>query len=144
LPPGPTYTDNIIGDEEDWKNEDNVRILRKRIEVLQQLAHENQLRASQKQKSYHDAHAWTHTFQPGDQVLRYRKSEAQRGVTSKLIYKWDGPYTIVSCNGTRYKLKNKKGELIPELVPGKELYKDPGDLLLTDTSVEEGEDVVNP
>ena len=97
--------------------------------MLQQRAHENQMEARGQQVSFHDAHAMAHSFQAGDQVLRYRKSEAQKGVASKLMYKWDGPYFIIEQKGTRYKLKDKDGKIIPDLIPGKELYKDPGDLV---------------
>ena len=135
LPPGPTYTDNIIEEEEDWKNEDNVRILRKRIEILQQLAHENQLKAAKQQQSYHDAHAKVHTFNIGDKVLVYRESEANRGATSKLMYKWDGPYEIAKQLGPlTYTLKDSKGNLLSRSFSSKYLYKVPGKLHLTESS----------
>ena len=82
-----------------------------------------------RQISFHDAHAQAHSFEVGDRVLRYRKSDSQIGVASKLIYKWDGPYTIVEQKGTKYQLKDEEGKMVPELIPGKELYKDPGDLV---------------
>ena len=135
LPPGPTYTDNIIGEEEDWKNEDNVRILRKRIEILQQLAHENQLKAGAQQRSYHDAHAEVHTFSVGDKVLVYRQSEANRGITSKLMYKWDGPYEIAQKLGTMtYTLKDVNGKILSRSYSSKFLYKVPGKLRLKESS----------
>jgi len=122
------YTDNIIG-KEDWENEENIRILRKRIEVLQQLAYENQLKASAKQKSYHDAHAQFHTFEIGDKVLVYRESEANRGVTSKLMYKWDGPYYIEKKLGeSTYTLKDKNGTVLPRSYSSRTLYKLPGEI----------------
>jgi len=135
LPPGPTYTDNIVGQEEDWKDEDNVRILRKRIEILQQLAHENQLKAAKQQRSYHDAHAKVHTFNVGDKVLVYRESEATRGVTSKLMYKWDGPYEIAQKLGPlTYTLRDSKGKLLSRSYSSKYLYKVPGKLHLKESS----------
>ena len=35
-----------------------------------------------------------HTYEIGDKVYVYRGSSEERGVTSKLAYKWDGPFTI--------------------------------------------------
>ena len=126
-PPGPTYTDNIVGETEDWVAEDNIRILRKRIEVLQQLAHRNQVKASKKQVSYHDAHAKSHTFAVGDKVYVYRGSAAERGVTSKLSFKWDGPYTITEeLGGKTYNLRNDEtNQPLGRSYHAGELYKEP-------------------
>jgi len=133
LPPGPAYTDNIIGAEEDWKTEDNVRILRKRIEILQQLAYENQLKASKQQQSYHDAHAKAHTFKVGDKVYVYRASEALRGITSKLSYKWDGPFTIANCLGDlTYTLMDSNGKLLPRSFHARHLNKEPEEEIVND------------
>lgn len=129
LPPGPTYTDDLVDPEEEWKLDDNVRILRKRIETLQQLAHESQLKAGEQQRSYHDAHAKAHTFAVGDKVFVYRESEANRGVTSKLMYKWDGPFEIEKRLGEMtYTLKDSKGKVLPRSYSSKYLYKVPGKL----------------
>jgi len=49
-----------------------------RINVLQQLAHENQMKAAGRQMEYHDAHAKAHEFKKGDKVWMYKASTVRR------------------------------------------------------------------
>ena len=112
-PPGPTYSDPTDPDISRSTGE-QLRILRRRIEVLQQLAHENQMLAAKQQKSFHDAKAEQHKFEVGDKVWLYKPSQAERGVTSKLAFKWSGPYTVSKEIGpVTFILKDKDGKELP-------------------------------
>ena len=114
LPPGPSYTNILNSDPEGRRADENVRVLRNRIQVLQQLAHENQMQAAKGQISYHDARARAHRFQVGDMVWYYRASSLKRGQTSKLAYKWKGPYVIAKVLGpVTYTLRDKEGKILP-------------------------------
>jgi len=94
LPPGPTYTDEICSEPEGKAEDEKVRSLSQRIDILQQLAHENQMKAAGRQLDFHDAHARAHEFKQGDKVWLYKASTVARGVTSKLAYRWAGPFLI--------------------------------------------------
>ena len=121
-PPGPTYTD-VVGEELKGR-EEQIRVLRRRIEVLQQLAHENQMRAANRQKSFHDAHAEAHTFKVGEEVWLYKLSQVERGVTSKLAYKWSGPYTVAKEVGpVMFILKDKDGKELPGTAHARQMYR---------------------
>jgi len=62
-------------------------------------------------------------------VLVYRESEANRGVTSKLMYKWDGPYYIEKKLGeSTYTLKDKNRTVLPRSYSSRTLYKLPGEI----------------
>jgi len=63
VPPNPNYID-ILGPEgeKDRAEKEQLRTLRNRISVLQQIAHENQMEAAEQQRSYYEAHATAHTF----------------------------------------------------------------------------------
>jgi len=123
LPPDPVYTD-LLPSEEGRGEGEGLRVLRHRIAVLQQLAHENQMMAAGKQQSFHDAHAERHTFQVGDTVYHYKPSSVEKGVTSKLAYRWEGPYTITRKIGeVNYTLSDKNGKALPGTVHARQLYK---------------------
>jgi len=127
LPPGPAYTVPLHGDEP-WPGRENLttRCLRQRIEVMEQLAHENQMLAAKRQQSYHDAHAAAHIFEVGDRVLYYKQSGIVRGVTTKLLERWSGPYIITKVIGPRtYTIANIKGEPVPGTVDAENLTKYP-------------------
>ena len=127
LPPGPTYTVPLHGDEP-WPGRENLtaRCLRQRIEVLEQLAHENQMLAAKRQQSYHDAHAAAHIFKVGDRVLYYKQSGIVRGVTTKLLERWSGPYIISEVIGPRtYTITNTNGQPVPGTVDAENLTKYP-------------------
>jgi len=125
-PPGPTYTDEVTRGGEAGKELEQIHNLRRRISVLQQVAHENQMEASDKQISYHDAHAKAHRFKSGDTVWWYRQSATEKGVTSKLAYKWKGPFIIAKVIGpVTYILKDKYDNILPGTVHARELYKHP-------------------
>jgi len=94
LPPNPLYIEQMEGEGDGSWEEPKLRGLKRRISVLQQLAHENQMNAAEKQQSYFDAHAQAHTFKVGDKEWLYKPSTAEKGVTSKLAYRWTGPYTV--------------------------------------------------
>jgi len=126
VPPDPVYTrrPGAAGDRT-W-DVDRVRILRRRIQVLQQLAHENQMEAAKQQASFHNARAQAHTFHPGDKVWLYKPSTAERGVTSKLAYRWSGPYIITRVHGpVTYSIKDRNGVPYPGTVHARHLYKHP-------------------
>ena len=124
VPPDPVYTE-VVGDGgAPGRESEQAQILADRIKVLQQLAHENQLQAAKTQKSYHDACAQAHQFQKGDKVWYYKPSSTERGVTSKLAYRWKGPYVIESVIGpVTFTLKDKDGKIIPGTVHARHLYK---------------------
>ena len=125
-PPGPTYTD-AVGDECTRATGEQLRVLRRRIEVLQQLAHENQARAAQQQKSFHDAKAEAHEFKVEDKVWLYKPSQAERGVTSKLAYRWSGPYTIAQKVGpVTFVLKDQDGHTLPGTAHARYLHRQEG------------------
>ena len=125
-PPGPTYTDALC--EEHKGSDEGLRKLRRRIEVLQQLAHKNQLKAAKEQKSFHDAHAEAHEFKVGDTVRLYKLSQVERGVTSKLAYKWAGPYTISKVIGpVTFILKDKDGKELPGTAHARNLHHVPAE-----------------
>ena len=122
LPPSPVYTEVV--NREGERDEDQVKNLKDRIEVLQHLAHENQLEAAGKQQSYHDAHAKAHHFEKGDTVFWYKASSVERGVTTKLAYKWMGPFKIAEKYGpVTYSLMDMDGTRIPGTVHARDLYK---------------------
>jgi len=54
---------------------------------------------SHEQKSFHDAHAKAHEFKTGDKVWLYWPNSVEKGVTSKLAYKWVGPYVTEKVHG---------------------------------------------
>ena len=82
------------------------------------------MEAAGRQQSYHDAHARTHTFKEGDTVWFYRPSSLKKGVTSKLAYKWSGPYTIDTVLGdVTYTLKDAEGHKVPGTAHARHLYK---------------------
>ena len=82
------------------------------------------MRAAGKQKTYHDLHAKTHCFKVGDTVWYYMQSQAEKGVTSKLAYKWKGPYTISKQIGpVTFILTDKNGKVIPGTAHARQLYK---------------------
>ena len=123
LPPGPTYTDPTDPDVTRSTGE-QLRVLRRRIEVLQQLAHENQMLAAKQQKKFHDAKAQAHEFKVGDTVWYYKPSQAERGVTSKLAFKWSGPYTVSKEIGpVTFILKDKDGKELPETVHARFMHR---------------------
>jgi len=99
-----------------------------RINVLQQLAHENQMKAAGKQMEYHDAHAKAHEFKKGDKVWMYKASTVAKGVTSKLAYRWTGPYVIDKVIGpVTFLLKDLDGQPVPGTVHARLLCKHPDD-----------------
>ena len=103
---------------------EQLQTLIQRIMTLQQFAHENQLTAAKAQRSYHDAHAKTHSFKKGDSVWLYKASSIERGVTTKLAYRWTGPYTIVKAIGpVTFVLKDKLGKVLPGTYNVRHLYK---------------------
>ena len=107
------------------ENEDEqVKELKKRIQVLQQLAHENQMAAAEVQRSFHDAHAKAHHFQVGDIVHLYKPSSVEKGVTTKLAYKWSGPFKIAKVHGpVTFSLEDMNGKPLPGTYHAKHLYK---------------------
>ena len=126
LPPGPTYTDFIQSEDEGKTVSQQVRMLRNRINILQQLAHKNQMEAAGRQISYHDARAKAHEFNVGDTVYHYRPSEVEKGVTTKLAYKWAGPYKIAKKFGrVTFVLKDKDGKILKGTAHARQLYKPP-------------------
>ena len=125
-PPGPTYTDDIREGSVEGGEGEQLHTLTRRIDVLQQLAHENQMKAAKEQVSYHDAHAQAHTFKLGDKVWLYKASSVEKGVTSKLAYKWKGPYIIVRVIGpVTYIIMGMDGRILPGTVHARQLYKEP-------------------
>ena len=123
LPPGPTYTDPIDPDTTRSTGE-QLRILRRRIEVIEQLAHENQMLAAKQQKKFHDAKAEAHKFKVGDTVWFHKPSQAERGVTSKLAFKWSGPYTVSKEIGpVTFILKDKDGKELPGTAHARNMYR---------------------
>jgi len=55
LPPGPVYIDPIREEERNQGAEtESIKLLRTRINLLQQLAHQNQMEAAGSQQTYHD------------------------------------------------------------------------------------------
>ncbi len=101
-----------------------MQTLRQRIMTLQQFAHENQLTGAREQRSYHDAHARTHSFKKGDSVWLYKATSVERGVTTKLAYRWTGPYTIERVIGpVAFTLKDKLGRTVPGTHHARYLYK---------------------
>jgi len=128
LPPGPTYIDDIRDAETERGEGEQLHELRRRINVLQQLAHENQMKAAGKQMSYHDAHAKAHTFKKGDRVWLYKPSSIEKGVTSKLAFHWKGPFIIARIIGpVTYTLISMDGRPLPGTVHARQLCKDPDD-----------------
>jgi len=128
LPPGPTYIDDIRDAEAERGEGEQLHELRRRINVLQQLAHENQMKAAGKQMSYHDAHAKAHTFKKGDRVWLYKPSSVEKGVTSKLAFHWKGPFIIARIIGpVTYTLISMDGRPLPGTVHARQLCKDPDD-----------------
>jgi len=125
IPPGPQYMDVIqLEGTEGMSDDERVRLLRRRVEILQQLAHMNQMEAAIKQQEYHDAHAQAHTFNVDDTVWLYKQSSVGKGLTSKLKYSWRGPYTISEVVGTStFKLKDKEGKELPNTYHSRFLYK---------------------
>jgi len=81
------WEDQFIQTRRRGKRRENVRILRNRINILQQIAHENQMEAAERQHSFHDAHAEAHSFNVGDTVWYYKDSSTEKGVTSKLAFR---------------------------------------------------------
>lgn len=125
LPPGPVYTDVLTQDEERAAGE-KIRCLRNRINALQQIAHENQMRAAGSQQKFHDAHAEAHTFKVGDTVFYYKPSDVERGVTTKLAYKWSGPFKIRKVIGdVTYILEGEDHKALPGTIHARHLYKPP-------------------
>ena len=128
MPPGPTYTDDIATDGDGKDGDEGVHMLIRRIDVLQQLAHENQMEAAHKQLTFHDAHAKAHEFRKGDKVWLYRPSSVEKGVTSKLAYKWAGPYVISKVHGpVTFSLEKPDGEALPGTAHARQLCKQPED-----------------
>lgn len=123
LPPDPIYTDIVCREEERGEDE-QVKELKKRIQVLQQLAHENQMAAAEVQRSFHDAHAKAHHFQVGDIVHLYKPSSVEKGVTTKLAYKWSGPFKIAKVHGpVTFSLEDMNGKPLPGTYHARHLYK---------------------
>jgi len=110
LPPGPKYVEELLAeDRENATVEYSVKRLKSRIQFLQKLAHENQMRAAQKQQSYHDAHAKAHNFD-----WFYTRSSLEKGVTSKLKYSWTVPYKIKKkLAPVTYILEDPQGKQLP-------------------------------
>ena len=126
LPPGPVYVDAIREGKDDGKEGDEVQDLKDEILSLQQIAHQNQTAALSRQVSYHDAHARAHDFKIGDSVWVYRQSDVEKGVTSKLLFRWKGPYTIREKVGdVTYILEGEDGKRVPGTVHARHLYKPP-------------------
>ena len=123
-PPDPTYTADITETDEVGSKGEFIRLLRHRINVFQQLAHESQQSAAKREKTYSDAFAEAHTFREGDIVWWYKQSSAERGVTSKMALKWKGPFIISKVHGpVTYSIKDDRGNVIPQVVHSKDLYK---------------------
>ena len=124
LPPGPTYTEVLQPDELKTAPQ-QLRVLRNRINILQQMAHKNQMEAAGRQWNYYNAHAQAHHFEEGDLVYYYKPSSAERGITSKLAYKWTGPYRITKQIGdVTFVLKNEKeNKELPGTAHARQLYK---------------------
>ena len=110
-PPGPRYTAPIREAQMDGIGEGELLDqLRRRISLLEELAHQNQIIAGQQQMSYHDAHAKAHVFQLGDKVYLYRASTTPKSTTTKLLYRWKGPYVITTVIGhNAYTLADENG-----------------------------------
>jgi len=123
LPPGPVYIDafpNVVEGSE----EDKLTSLKRRIRTLQQLAHENQMEAAESQRTFHDTYVDKHTFHKGDDVWVYMKRSTEKGKTSKLVYRWKGPYTISEELGpVTFILKDKEGKQLPGTFHAEQLYK---------------------
>jgi len=126
-PPGPTYLLPIRKEEEEKEGmtwDERVAALRERIKLFENLAHENQMEAAEKQMTYHEAHAQAHHFNVNDYVWYYRKSSLQKGITSKLKYSWTGPFRIVKAIGpVNYVLQDKEGKILPGTYHARLLYK---------------------
>ena len=121
------YIQQLREEEREGRTVDKeVETLRKRINILEQLAHKNQMEAAGRQQSYHDAHAKAHTFDVNDSVWYYRKSSLARGVTSKLKYSWTGPFRVSKVIGpVTYVLEDVDGNQLPGTYHARYLYKVP-------------------
>ena len=104
--------------------DERLNILKARIQILQQLAHQNQMEAAGVQRSYHDAYSKSHTFDVNDDVWLYKQTSIEGGRTSKLKYNWRGPYKIETVIGpVTYTLKDVNGKSIPGTHHARQLYK---------------------
>ena len=83
------------------------------------------MEAAGRQWNYYNAHAQAHHFEEGDLVYYYKPSSAERGITSKLAYKWTGPYRITKQIGdVTFVLKNEKeNKELPGTAHARQLYK---------------------
>jgi len=104
-PPGPTYIDGLTEEEmaKPVPPDYDAEKLRARILWLQETAHRNQMEAAKRQVEFHDAHAKAHKINIHDVVWVYRKSEVEKGVTSKLIYRWKGTYVVKEAPSSHVK-----------------------------------------
>ena len=60
----------------------------------------------------------------GDTVWFYKPSQAERGVTSKLAFKWSGPYTVAKEIGpVTFILKDKDGKELPGTAHARHMYR---------------------
>ena len=124
LPPLPAYTDVMGYGETEGEQDERFKTLERRVRTLQYFAHENQMAAARTQQSYHDAHARAHQFAVGDIVFLYKPSSVERGVTTKLAFKWAGPFIIDKVHGpVTYSLRDETGKLLPGTYHARYLYK---------------------
>jgi len=123
-PPGPIYMDVITEqDRQEGTISEQVEKLSQQIKIRQELAHQNQMEAAEKQRSYHDAHAEAHTFKEGDKVWLYKKSSVEKGITSKLRYRWAGPFKIGRVIGpVTFTLETAEGKPLPGTYHANVLY----------------------
>jgi len=124
-PPGPRYA-QVIDEEGRYVStlSEQAAIVKRRINVLEQLAYKNQMEAAGKQAAYHDAHAEHHKFDINDTVWYYRKSSMEKGIASKLRYRWTGPFKIAKVMGpVTYLLEDMEGTQLPGSYHAKYLLK---------------------
>ena len=90
----PTYAD-----ENDEDTESYVTQLHQRMAEVWEQARINISQGKERQKKYYDKKATPSTLQVGDYVLYYDK-RGYKGLTSKLIKRWQGIYVIKEINDT--------------------------------------------
>ena len=82
------------------------------------------MKAAGSQKSFYDAGADKHKFEKGDEVWVYMKRSIEKGKTSKLIYRWKGPYKIAEALGpVTFVLEDKDKNRLPGTYHAEQLYK---------------------
>ena len=109
--------------------EEHRRKIVKQIELAQQIAKENIMRAQQKMKTYYDQHAAEPNFVEGHKVWVFTP-KTYKGLSKKLLHNYHGPFRVVEkLSPVHYRLRSCTNKPVSSIVHANRMkhFVDPND-----------------